>query len=123
MQWRRSYGRAANKRGVELCSPSRAAAWVRGRGAASSGEILKHFALSESTLRRRRTELRRLGIVFFEDGNRSLYAMRELAYHVPSTYRPREAISVGIGERPDGAENRAEKGARAALLVRSPPVP
>lgn len=92
---------------------------MRGRGAASSGEILKHFVLSESTLRLRRAELRRLGIIFLEDGNRSLYATLELAYHVPSKYRPHEAVSVGAGEKREtgsaharvreaGATNRRE---------------
>jgi hypothetical protein len=67
--------------------------FVRGRGAASSHEVLEHFGLSESTLRRRRPELLRLGIVFLEAGNRSLYATRELAHQVPTTYQPEEALA------------------------------
>jgi hypothetical protein len=55
------------------------ASYVRNReGVASSGEILERFGLSQSTLRRRRPELARLGIVFISDGNRSMYATHEL---------------------------------------------
>jgi hypothetical protein len=65
------------------------ASFVRGRdGAASSEEILERFALSQSTLLRRRLDLARLGIVFIENGNRSLYAtrelVRELTHQVPT---------------------------------------
>ncbi len=61
------------------------ASFVRRReGAASSSEILERFGIGHSTLRRRRAELASLGIVFVEDGNRSLYATRELTYQLPS---------------------------------------
>jgi hypothetical protein len=51
------------------------ARYVRSRdGAAHSHEILERFRIGQSTLRRRRPEPARLGIVFVEDGNRSLYA-------------------------------------------------
>jgi hypothetical protein len=49
------------------------AAFVRRRGAAHSGELLDEFLLSESTLRRRRPELERLGVRFVENGRGSLY--------------------------------------------------
>jgi hypothetical protein len=42
--------------------------WIRRRGAAYSGEILDKFGISESTLRRRRSELPALGIEFAENG-------------------------------------------------------
>lgn len=61
------------------------ASFVRNReGVASSGEILDRFGLSQSTLRRRRPELARLGIVFISDGNRSMYATRELTHQLPT---------------------------------------
>lgn len=53
-------------------------------GAASSHEILERFQIGQTTLRRRRSELARLGIVFVETGNRSLYATRELAHGLPT---------------------------------------
>jgi hypothetical protein len=66
------------------------ASFVRGRdGAASSHEILVHFGIHQSTLRRRRPELSRLDIVFIEDGNRSLYATRELANQLPARPQPK----------------------------------
>jgi hypothetical protein len=55
------------------------AAFVRSRGAVYSGEILAAFGISESSLRRRRSTLRRLGIVFIENGSGSFYATDELA--------------------------------------------
>jgi hypothetical protein len=54
------------------------AAFVTSRGAASSAEILEHFLIDQSTLRRRRAELRRLGIAFVENGSGSYYALAEL---------------------------------------------
>src|SRR5204863_5453041 len=61
------------------------ASYVRERhGAASSAEIMNEFQISPTTLRRRRPELARLGIVFVENGNRSLYATRELATQTDS---------------------------------------
>jgi len=65
------------------------ASYVRSRdGAASSAEILERFWISQSTLRRRRPDLARLGIVFVEDGNRSLYATRELIQQLTTNYHP-----------------------------------
>jgi hypothetical protein len=52
-------------------------------GAVSSSEILQRFGVGHSTLKRRRPELRRLGIVFVEDGNRSFYATRQLIKDFP----------------------------------------
>jgi hypothetical protein len=61
------------------------AAFVRARhGAASSQEIREQFNIGYSTLRRRRPELRRLGIVHVEDGNRSFFATRELVDQLPT---------------------------------------
>jgi hypothetical protein len=76
-----------------LATPALAiASYVRSRdGAASSAEILERFGFGHSTLRRRRPELRRLGIVFLEDGNRSVFATQELANQVPTKYRPEHA--------------------------------
>jgi hypothetical protein len=55
------------------------ASYVRGRdGCASSAEILERFGVGQSTLRRRRPELRRLGIAFVENGSGSFYALAEL---------------------------------------------
>lgn len=80
------------------------ASYVRRRdGAASSAEILEHFRLSPSTLRRRRPELARLGVVFIEDGNRSLYATRELAHQVPTKYQPEPAVSMDNAGQPKRA--------------------
>lgn len=59
------------------------AAFVNKRGAAYSGEILDEFLISQSTLRRRRPELRRLGIHFVERGRGSFYAPADLAHHLP----------------------------------------
>lgn len=68
------------------------ASFVRGRdGAAYPTEILERFYLAQSTLRRRRPELARLGIVFISDGNRSMYVTRELADQVPTKYPPNGA--------------------------------
>jgi hypothetical protein len=51
----------------------------RSGGAAYSSQILTTFGMSQSSLRRRRHALRRLGIVFIENGAGSLYATEELA--------------------------------------------
>lgn len=79
-----------------LATPAIAiAAFVRSRdGAASSAEIRERFWISQSTLRRRRPELARLGILFHEDGNRSFYATRELTKQLPSKYQPQEPFSA-----------------------------
>jgi DNA-binding GntR family transcriptional regulator len=73
---------------------------VRARdGAAASAEILEHFALSQSTLRRRWPELARLGIVFVEDGNRSFYATRELTHQLPTNYPPKDRVQAETDAR------------------------
>jgi DNA-binding IscR family transcriptional regulator len=64
------------------------AAFVRERGAVYSAEILERFRISESTLRRRRPVLRRLGLVFVENGRGSFYATAELASQLPTDYLP-----------------------------------
>ena len=66
------------------------AAFVRERGGAVySTEILDRFFLSESTLRRRRPALARLGIRFLENGRGSMYATAELASQLPSSCPPK----------------------------------
>jgi hypothetical protein len=65
------------------------AAFVRENGAVYSSEILDRFFLSESTLRRRRPELARLGIRFLENGRGSFYATAELAQQLPDSYLPK----------------------------------
>jgi hypothetical protein len=67
------------------------AAYVLRRGAAYSGEILDEFDISPSTLRRRRQELRWLGIEFIDRGRGSLYAPAEVAKQLPTTSRPYDA--------------------------------
>jgi len=48
--------------------------YVAGRdGACSSHEILEHFGMDRTTLRRRRPELRRLGITFVQNGAGGYY--------------------------------------------------
>jgi hypothetical protein len=57
-------------------------------GGASSSEILIRFAISETTLRRRRPAIRRYGIVFVERGSGSYYApadLEQLPDHLPPT--------------------------------------
>jgi hypothetical protein len=61
------------------------AVFVRERGAAYSGEILNHFDLTEQTLRRRRSELGRLGIEFVRRGRGSLYHDSRLTHHFQAT--------------------------------------
>jgi hypothetical protein len=65
------------------------AAFVRENGAVYSSEILDRLFLSETTLRRRRPELARLGIAFIENGRGSLYATAELARQLPSSCLPK----------------------------------
>jgi hypothetical protein len=66
------------------------AAFVHERGAAYSAEILDQFVISEQTLRRRRPELRRLGLVFVENGRGSFYATAELTDRLPTASLPDE---------------------------------
>jgi hypothetical protein len=63
------------------------AAFVSERGAAYSGEILGHFYICESTLRRRRPLLKKLGIEFVENGRGSFYVTASLLEQFPTTYR------------------------------------
>jgi hypothetical protein len=64
------------------------AVFVRKRGAAYSAEILDSFDISESTLRRRRPELHRLGIEFVRRGRGSFYADSSLTRQFPTNYLP-----------------------------------
>jgi hypothetical protein len=64
------------------------AVWLRRRGAAYSGEILDEFGISQSTLRRRRPELRWYGIEYIENGRGSLYLTAELARQLPRNSAP-----------------------------------
>ncbi len=64
------------------------AAFVRESGAVYSSEILDRFFLSETTLRRRRPELARLGIRFLENGRGSVYMTAELARQLPVSCLP-----------------------------------
>ena len=68
------------------------AVFVRERGAAYSGEILNHFDLSEPALRRRRPELRSLGIEFIRRGRGSLYHDSSLTGHFPTTFLPQRTF-------------------------------
>jgi hypothetical protein len=79
------------------------AAFVRERGAVYSGEILNHFDLTEQTLRRRRSELRRLGIKFVPRGRGSLYHDSSLTSHFPTT----SLLKGAPGEAGDMRERRA----------------
>ena len=56
------------------------------------GGILDEFGISESTLRRRRSELRALGIEFAENGRGSLYFTAELALQLPTTSQPQRRL-------------------------------
>jgi hypothetical protein len=64
------------------------ACFVNERGAAYSGEILDEFLISQSTLRRRRSELRRFGICFVERGRGSFYVAARVASQLPTNYLP-----------------------------------
>jgi hypothetical protein len=86
----------ANKRGAlasfmigfqERAHALAIAAFVSERGAAYSGEILGHFYICESTLRRRRPLLKKLGIEFVENGRGSFYVTASLLEQFPTTYR------------------------------------
>jgi hypothetical protein len=55
----------------------------RSGGAVYSSEILDAFHIGYSSLRRRRPALRRLGIVFVENGSGSFYATEALARQLP----------------------------------------
>jgi hypothetical protein len=69
--------------------------FVQQRGAVYSSEILGTFGIGYSSLRRRRRELRRLGIVFVENGAGSFYATEALARQLPADSAPTtEALST-----------------------------
>jgi phage terminase large subunit-like protein len=55
----------------------------RSGGAVYSSEILDMFHIGYSSLKRRRLALRRLGIVFVENGAGSFYATEDLARQLP----------------------------------------
>lgn len=69
-------------------------------GAVYSSEILGTFGISPSSLRRRRPALRRLGIVFVENGAGSFYAVDALAQQLPATssFPPRSASGFAVRE-------------------------
>jgi hypothetical protein len=71
------------------------ALWIRERGAAYSGEILDAFGISQATLRRRRAELRWLGIEFVQNGRGSLYVTSELARQLPRTSQAQRLFRAG----------------------------
>ena len=68
------------------------ALFVRERGAAYSAEILNAFDLSESTLRRRRSQLRLLGIDFVPRGRGSFYSDSRLTGQFPTTSLPDRTV-------------------------------
>jgi len=57
----------------------------RSGGAVYSSQILDAFLIGYSSLRRRRAALRRLGIVFVENGAGSFYTTEELARQLPGS--------------------------------------
>src|SRR5205814_4857485 len=76
-------------RGALVTVPALAiAAYVADQGAVYSEELLEHFELSESSLRRRRPALRRLGIEFVRHGRWSFYATAETLARFPTARRP-----------------------------------
>lgn len=64
--------------------------FIRERGAAYSGELLDVFGISQSTLRRRRPQLRLLGIEFVENGRGSLYVLAGLTDRLPTNSLPEQ---------------------------------
>jgi hypothetical protein len=56
--------------------------------------------ISESTLRRRRPVLRRLGLVFVENGRGSFYASAELASQLPTDCLPNSASAATLRDAP-----------------------
>ena len=70
------------------------AAYVNEQGAVYSSEILDRFLISEQTLRRRRPELRSLGIEFVERGRGSFYVAPGLACRLPAASLPESAFSA-----------------------------
>jgi len=68
------------------------ALFVRERGAAYSAEILNAFDISESTLRRRRLQLRWLGIEFVQRGRGSFYSDSSLTRQFPTTCLPHRTV-------------------------------
>jgi DNA-binding IclR family transcriptional regulator len=70
------------------------AAYVSEHGAVYSAEILDRFQLSASTLRRRRPELHRLGLIFVERGRGSFYVAPQLAGLLLTSYQPKRVFSA-----------------------------
>ena len=70
------------------------AAYVSEHGAVYSAEILDRFQLSASTLRRRRPELRRLGLLFVERGRGSFYVAPQLVEFLSASYRSNDVFSL-----------------------------
>jgi len=86
------------------------ASYVLTRNGASSQEILEHFQVERTTLRRRRAELRRLGVAFVENGAGSFYVPEGLSAaaseHMRGTRPP----------DPDTGGHSARAGAREAWV-------
>jgi hypothetical protein len=72
------------------------AVYVNEQGAVYSSEILDRFLISEQTLRRRRPELRRLGIEFVERGRGSFYAAPGFACRLPAASLPQRASPESV---------------------------
>lgn len=70
------------------------AVFVNEHGAVYSSEILDRFLISEQTLRRRRPELRRLGIEFVERGRGSFYVAPGFTRRLPAGSLPEPAFSA-----------------------------
>ncbi len=64
------------------------AEFVADHGPVYSEDLLAHFGLSETSLRRRRPALRRLGIEFVSHGRWSFYATAETLARFPSARLP-----------------------------------
>lgn len=95
------------------------AAYIEERGAAFSQELLWYFSLGQSTLRRRRPELRRLGIEFVERGRWSFYAPAALLDRYPTARLPLDNHNArshagGKTPKPDTAGQSARAPAREA---------
>jgi hypothetical protein len=76
------------------------AAFVERHDAVSSADLLLHFGIGESTLRRRRPALRRLGVEFVENGRWSFYARADLLARLPATRLPLTDRDAPIRTRP-----------------------
>jgi hypothetical protein len=70
------------------------AAFVNEHGAVYSSEILDRFLISEQTLRRRRPELRSLGIEFVPRGRGSFYVAPGFTRRLPTGSLPEPGFSA-----------------------------